>query len=159
MNFGREKIKKNPKVISSLGWWINIHVYTYTSLKVESPASSPSRISGAVHLIGKRPWKKTTNNCLPYKAYVHFLSKPSLTRCEATLRKHDKIWRESYICRSLISQSNVSLLKNVTENRKRNSFHETFYKKRMWNWQSRCPGQSTDSVNFYLFFVLLISCK
>ena len=102
---------------------------------------------------------KTTNKCLPYKAYVHFLSKPSLTRCEATLRKHDKIWRESYICRSLISQSNVSLLKNVTENRKRNSFHETFYKKRMWNWQSRCPGQSTDSVNFYLCFVLLLSCK
>ena len=84
MNFGSEMIKKNPKVISSLGWWINIHVYTYTSLKVESPASSPSRISGAVHLIGKRPWK---NN----QAYAHFLSKPSLTRCEATLRKHDKI--------------------------------------------------------------------
>ena len=71
MNFGLEIKKKNPKVISLLGCWINIHIYTYTSLKVESPASSPSRISGAVHLIGKHPWK-TTNKRLPYKTYVPF---------------------------------------------------------------------------------------
>ena len=29
--------------------------YTYTSLKVESSAKFPNKISGAVHLIGKQP--------------------------------------------------------------------------------------------------------
>ena len=33
----------------------SVQKYTYTSLKVESPAKFPNKISGAVHFIGKRP--------------------------------------------------------------------------------------------------------
>ena len=40
-----------------------------------------------------------------------------------------KYEKKNYISRSLISQFNVSHRKSVAENRKRDSFHETFYKK------------------------------
>ena len=40
-----------------------------------------------------------------------------------------KYEKKNYISRSLISQFNVSHRKAVAENRKRNSFYETFYKK------------------------------
>ena len=41
------------------------------------------------------------------------------------------MWKESYVCRSLISQSSVSIRKAVTENRKCNFFRETFYEKKL----------------------------
>ena len=41
------------------------------------------------------------------------------------------MWKESYVCRSLNSRSNVSIRKAVKENRKCNFFRETFYEKKL----------------------------